>query len=599
MTGPADGGTELLRLRIRSEHDVFTARQLGREVGAALRMEHQDQIRVATALSEVGRQMLAHAGGAVVTFRVNSSEPMLRVEVVTAERLDQEHKDVAGALAAAARLVEVEVLADGTGTRVRLDRRLPQVASELADSELTQVRAALARLTPTTAMEELAAQNADLLATLGEVQRQRDELLRLNSELEETNRGVLALYRQLSDELEETNRGVVALYAELDQRSAELRMASEAKSRFLANASHELRAPLTAIIGLTRLLADAGSAPLTAEQAEQVDLVHTSATDLLALVNDLLDLAKAESGRIEPALAEVRLSGLFGQLRGTLRPLVSRSEVTLLVDEPVAVPALVTDEMLLTQVLRNLVTNGLKFTEQGTVRVSAQWLPAEGLVELDVVDTGIGIPAAEQERIFEEFYQVRGASQAGGTGLGLPYARRVVNLLGGTLTVESEPGKGSQFRVRLPRVPPRGATPLKQVLVVNGDTPLRSAVARALRDQADQVSQVVNAAQALASIAVEVPDVVVVRVSTPAGGNGEGAGGSGRGGEPDGVALIRALAADERLAAIPVVVVTEPVGGEREAAWFGHAAAVLSAEDMTPDTLRVAVRDAAGTERAS
>ncbi|HET8661839.1 MAG TPA: sensor histidine kinase [Micromonosporaceae bacterium] len=592
MTGPAGDGTELLRLRVRSEHDVFTVRQLGREVAAALRMDHQDQIRVATALSEVGRQMLARAGGAVVTFRVSPAEPMLRVEAVTAERLEQEHEDVAGALAAAARLVEVEVLADGEGTRVRLDRRLPPAAGTPTDKELTQVRAALARLTPASALDELAAQNEDLLTALGEVQRQRDELLRLNSELEETNQGVLALYRQLSDELEETNRGVVALYAELDQRSAELRKASEAKSRFLANASHELRAPVTAIIGLTRLLADAGSAPLTEEQAEQVDLVRTSAADLLSLVNDLLDLAKAESGRIEPALVEVALGGVFGQLRGTLRPLATRPEVTLLFDEPVGVPALVTDEMLLTQVLRNLVTNALKFTEQGMVRVSARWLPAEGLVEMEVTDTGIGIPAAEQERIFEEFYQVRGAFQAGGTGLGLPYARRVVTLLGGTLTVASEPGKGSRFRVRLPRVPPRG-THLGQVLMVGGDTPLEAAVTQVLLDEADRVSEAVDAAQALASISVEVPDVVVVRVSVPAGGDRAEAARSGRGGEPDGVALLRALAADERLAAIPVVVVTEPVDGEREAAWFGHAAAVVSAEDVTPETLRAAVRDAA------
>jgi len=128
---------------------------------------------------------------------------------------------------------------------------------------------------------------------------------------------------------------------------------------------------------------------------------------------------------------------------------------------------------------------------------------------------------------------------------------------------------------------------------------LQAAVARALHDEADRVSEVVDAAQALADIAVEVPDVVVVRVSAPVSGNGEGSDGSGRSGEPDGVVLIRALAADERLAAIPVVVVTEPVGGEREAAWFGHAAVVLSAGDITPEALRVAVRDAAAAGQAS
>ena len=117
----------------------------------------------------------------------------------------------------------------------------------------------------------------------------------------------MALYNQLSEELEETNRGVVALYAELDEKSAQLRAASESKSRFLANVSHELRAPVTAIIGLARLLADSASDPLTAEQARQVGLIRSSAADLLALVNELLDLAKAESGRIEPNWADVDL----------------------------------------------------------------------------------------------------------------------------------------------------------------------------------------------------------------------------------------------------------------------------------------------------
>ena len=177
-------------------------------------------------------------------------------------------------------------------------------------------------------------QNQQLIAALDEVRAQRDDLARLNAELEETNRGVMALYHQLSDELEETNRGVVALYAELDERSAQLRAASEAKTRFLANVSHELRAPVTAIIGLGRLLTDSSSDPLTEEQSRQVELIRGSAADLLALVNDLLDLAKAEAGRLEPNWSDVDLKAVFGQLRGTLRPLVTRPDVELVVEEP-------------------------------------------------------------------------------------------------------------------------------------------------------------------------------------------------------------------------------------------------------------------------
>jgi signal transduction histidine kinase len=328
-------------------------------------------------------------------------------------------------------------------------RRLPPGAPALTPDRMDDIRADLAAHVPGTPIEELAVQNQHLIAALDEVRAQRDDLARLNAELEETNRGVLALYRQLSDELEETNRGVVALYAELDEKSVQLRAAGEAKSRFLANVSHELRAPVTAIIGLGRLLTDSSSDRLTEDQTRQVELIRSSATDLLSLVNYLLDLAKAEAGKIEPNWAEVDLRAVFGQLRGTLRPLVTRPEVEFIVDEPDIGP-LRSDEMLLAQVLRNLLTNAIKFTSRGSVRLSARRVAGD--VELQVADTGPGIAPELHERIFEEFYQVPGSQPLGGTGtgLGLPYARRLVSILGGALRVSSSPGEGSTFTVRLP-----------------------------------------------------------------------------------------------------------------------------------------------------
>jgi signal transduction histidine kinase len=229
----------------------------------------------------------------------------------------------------------------------------------------------------------------------------------------------------------------------------QLRAASEAKSRFLANVSHELRAPVTAVIGLARLLTDPSSEPLSSEQRRQVELISSSSADLLTLVNDLLDLAKAEAGRIEPQWSEVDLRAVFGQLRGTLRPLATRPGVDFVVEEP-RVATVRTDETLLARVLRNLLTNAIKFTAEGEVRLAVR--ARDGDVEFTVSDTGTGIPADQQERIFEEFYQVPGsqALMGKGTGLGLPYARRLVGILGGGLRVESEPGAGSTFTVRLP-----------------------------------------------------------------------------------------------------------------------------------------------------
>jgi signal transduction histidine kinase len=439
----------LLRVRIRAEQDVFLVRQLGREVARTVGLEVQDQTRLATALSEVGRLMLAAGRDADVAFVASTVQvPTLWVEMGHPVPGDAER--LAPQLEQVGRLVDtMEVSDGGNGTVVRMSRRLPSSAPPLTADRMDDIRVGLAAHVPGTALDELAVQNQQLMTALDEVRAQRDDLARLNAELEETNRGVMALYHQLSDELEETNRGVVALYAELDEKSVQLRAASEAKSRFLANVSHELRAPVTAIIGLGRLLIDEASDPLTDDQGRQVELIRGSASDLLALVNDLLDLAKAEAGRIEPNVADVDLKAMFGQLRGTLRPLATRPEVDFVVDEP-AVPRLRTDEVLLAQVLRNLLTNALKFTSAGHVTLTVRDVDDD--VEFTVADTGRGIPPELHERIFEEFYQVPGspALSGKGTGLGLPYARRLVGILGGALRVSSVPGEGSVFTVRLP-----------------------------------------------------------------------------------------------------------------------------------------------------
>ena len=439
----------LIRVRLRAEQDIFMARQLGREVAREVGLEQQDQTRVATALSEVARLLLAEAGSADVAFAIGRDRvPTLLVEMEHPTPGDEGR--LTAQLGIVGRLVDTLEVGDSeTGTVVRMSRRLPLGAPLLTPERMDDIRARLDAHVPGSPLDELAVQNQQLIAALDEVRAQRDDLARLNSELEETNRGVMALYNQLSEELEETNRGVVALYAELDEKSVQLRAASEAKSRFLANVSHELRAPVTAIIGLGRLLADESSDRLTADQTRQVDLIRSSAADLLSLVNDLLDLAKAEAGRIEPNLADVDLRGMFGQLRGTLRPLATRPEVEFVVEEP-GVPVMRTDEVLLAQVLRNLLTNAIKFTAEGSVRLSVTRVGDDA--EFEVADTGAGIPPELHERIFEEFYQVPGshALSGKGTGLGLPYARRLAGILGGAMRVTSEPGKGSTFIVSLP-----------------------------------------------------------------------------------------------------------------------------------------------------
>jgi len=255
----------------------------------------------------------------------------------------------------------------------------------------------------------------------------------------------------LRAELDETNQGVLALYAELDQQAEQLREVSELKSRFLSYMSHEFRTPLGSILSMTRLLEDGMDGPLTAEQRRQVRFISASTSELREMVDDLLDLAKIEAGRITISPAWFDLMDLFSALRGMFRPLVEGNQVDLLFEDPPVMPMLYTDDKKLAQILRNFISNALKFTPSGQVVVSTQ-LEGENAVRFSVRDTGIGIPAELQSTLFEDFVQVDTPLQKRlrGTGLGLSLCKRFAELLGGHVGVESEIGSGSHFYVVLP-----------------------------------------------------------------------------------------------------------------------------------------------------
>jgi signal transduction histidine kinase len=273
---------------------------------------------VATALSEVSRSAVTAGRTAVITFGIDEAELLLTVTV--------DGEPPADGIAAAGRLMD-----QGRRRRpvVRMTKRRPPGVRP--DPRL--VGEQLAAVQPRSALDELQRQNQDLISALDDLKQQKDQLLRLNAELQETNRGVMALYGELSDELEQTNRGVVALYAELDEKSERLRAASESKDRFWANVSHELRTPLNSIIGLTRLLAEPApdGTVLDAERLYQTELIRNSGTTLLTLVNDLLDVAKAESGQLHVDPAQVDLPALFGRLRGLARPMAEGKPVEVIV----------------------------------------------------------------------------------------------------------------------------------------------------------------------------------------------------------------------------------------------------------------------------
>jgi signal transduction histidine kinase/DNA-binding response OmpR family regulator len=488
----------ILSVAIDFEQDIVSMRQRARQIAALLGFDNQDQVRIATAVSEIARNAYRYAGKGTAEFALEGSTAPQLLIVRVADRgpgiphlqtiLDGQYRSSTGmglGIIGARRLMDQFEIrsAPGNGTEVVLKKILPAGARYVGLVELARITQVLAVNNPETPLQEVETQNRELLRALEEVRERQDDLERLNRELEDTN------------------RGVVALYAELDEKAAHLRRADEMKSRFLSNMSHEFRTPLNSIRALARLLLDRTDGPLTAEQEKQVGFMRKAAEDLAQLVDDLLDLAKIEAGKVEVQPTEFSAAELFSALRGMLKPLLVSESVTLRFDEANDLPPLYTDEAKVSQILRNFISNALKFTERGEVRVSAS-LGADGeSVVFAVSDTGIGIAPDDQALVFEEFTQVQGPLQrkVKGTGLGLPLCRKLATLLGGDVTLTSERGVGSTFYARVARhyaaadyrEPVEPTTEIDvsrvRVLVVEDDENTQLVYEKTLRDTSYQI----------------------------------------------------------------------------------------------------------------
>jgi len=438
----------ILTASLRAERDLVAARKRARDVSSLLGFDNQDQTRIATAVSEIGRNAYRYAGGGKIEFliegatapqvlviRVSDSGPGIANmrEILAGEF--QSRTGMGLGITGTRKLVDQFDIESrpGKGTTVTLKKFLPRGSALVSTAEIEKVVEELARRRPLDEpFDELQQQNQELLLLLGELRKRQDELSVLNRELEDTN------------------RGVVALYAELDEKADHLRRADHLKTRFLSNMSHEFRTPVNSIIALSNLLLNRKDSGLDSEERQQVSFIKKAADGLLELVNDLLDLAKVEAGKVEVQPVEFEVSDLFSALRGMLRPLLVNPHLNLVFEDASAIPPLFSDEGKVSQILRNFISNALKFTESGEVRVSAS--RESDMVVFAVCDTGIGIAPEHHERIFQEFTQIDSPSQrkAKGTGLGLPLARKLAELLGGTVHVQSSPGTGSTFYASIP-----------------------------------------------------------------------------------------------------------------------------------------------------
>ncbi len=595
MTGRAQDEHSIVTMTIEAERDLVAARRRASSLAELLGFVRQDGTRIATAVSEIARNAFRYAGGGRIEYLVRTSpDPAMKVVVSDngpgignlRDILGGRYRSMTGmgmGIVGAQRLMDGLTVesSPGAGTRVTMEKLLPR-STRLTATDVAGIADEIAREAPRDAYEELRQQNQELsqelLRMVDEMQQRQDELVEMNKELEDTN------------------RGVVALYAELDERAERLRQSDEIKSRFLSNMSHEFRTPLNSIIALSRLLIERTDGDLTSEQEKQVTFIRKSAQDLTELVNDLLDIAKVEAGRTELNVMPFDVQDLLGALRGVLRPLLTDDSVSLVFEPAPSGLRMESDEGKIAQIVRNLVSNALKFTEHGEVRVAVRVSDDGEWVSITVSDTGIGIDSAHVDIIFEEFGQVRNRFQqkVKGTGLGLPLSRRLAELLGGSLTVESTPGAGSVFSVRLPRrirskeqenalaeIDP--VIPL--VLIIDDEDATRYYLTKMAADVPFSVVTANGGAKGVEEARKRPPDAILLDLIMP---------------EVDGFEVVRRLRSHEDTASIPIVIVTSKTLTQAERAFIAdQRLTLISKQTVTREIIAETVNSLLASRAAA
>ena len=411
---------------------------------------------------------------------------------------------------------------------------------------------------------------------------------------------------------------MLALYAELDDKAEHLSRANELKARFLSNMSHEIRTPLNSILALSQLLLDRVDGELTEEQEKQVTFIHKGTEDLSSLVNDLLDVAKIEAGKTVVHPRECSVTEIFSGLRGMLKPLLANESLNLVFEEPERIPFLYTDDGKVSQILRNFLSNALKCSERGEIRVSARRSEDAGAVVFSVADTGIGIALEDQKRIFEEYSQLDRCEirQVKGTGLGLSISRKLTEMLGGSAEVESVPGVGSTFYAIIPiryqdsdtapasraevevdatRLPVlviedhpetqllyertiSRSAPLEKALIIDDEEVARYILRGLLADTKYGIVEAGNGPDGLRLAETERPDVIFLDLMMP---------------DMTGFQVIEKLKKNPMTRDIPVIIVTGKVLDDEERRILEvQALAILSKEGSSRESTVMKVRDA-------
>lgn len=438
----------LIKTEIKTENDIVWVRRKARELGEYLKLDKQEQTRLATAVSEIARNTFQYAGRGMAEFNLEPVNEKILLNITITDKgpgIKNLKEILAGTyvspegmgvgLIGSKKLVDdLQIQSSPSGTTITLKKIVPLRNSLLSTIEIKKLHDSFMNQTSSDPIEEIQKQNHEMLLTLAALNEKKEELFRLNKELEDTN------------------RGVVALYAELDEKAESLRLANESKAAFLSDMTHEFRSPLNSILSISDILLEEAKDEKNKEREKQVNFIVKAAQGLSDLVNDLLDIAKIEAGKIALRTTTFSVNEIFGTMRGLMRPLaLNHTSVQLNIMDMSDDMILETDEGKLSQMLRNLISNAIKYTEAGEITISAKSLDND-LIEFKVTDTGIGIAEEDLERVFFEFFQVNHPLQkrVKGTGLGLPLTKRLAGLLGGTIEVESVLGKGSAFKIIIP-----------------------------------------------------------------------------------------------------------------------------------------------------
>ena len=514
----------IVQTAITTETDVVSVRRKAREIALALGFDHQDQIRIATAVSEIARNAYEYAKGGTVFFRLEEDRHVRFVIEVRdhgpgIDRIKEINlgtyvspQGMGLGISGAKRLMD-EVLihtAPLEGTQVILKKVIPYKSRLLSAKELQALTEKILSLN-IDPLEDLHRQNQEIIIAMEELKEKKEELQRINQELEDTN------------------RGVVALYAELDEKAEFLRQANESKTSFLSDMTHEFRSPLNSILSLSDILMQGAKKDQDPERERQIHFITKAARGLSDLVNDLLDIAKIEAGKLSVRPSSFRARELMSSLRGLMRPIGGSQAVELSIFDGEDV-SLETDESKLIQILRNLISNGLKYTRHGEVRVSYEIMGEE--IQFRVADTGIGIAKENLELIFEEFYQVEGEHQekVKGTGLGLPLSRKLARLLGGSLWAEAS-RHGALFNLRIPisytgpkigeynlqsfKELPKTEASRKKILIIDDEEVVRIGIRNSLKGLDLEVRDASDGDTGLESMLYFQPDLVVLDLNMP------------------------------------------------------------------------------------